>query len=510
MFKLRDILRMHFEAHLSRRQIARALSLSRAGVNTTIARAGEAGLTWPLPPEMTDAHLELRLYPTSSTPIGRPPVPLPDWPEVRRALNNKHVTRRMLWEEYRASHADGIGYSQYCDRYRQWLRHVDPSMRIERKAGEKLYVDWSGDPAEFIDPETGEVRQAPLFVAVLGASSYLYAEATRSERLEDWIMAHVRALTAIGAAPRVLVPDNCRTAVTTACYYEPTLNRTYAEMATHYGMAILPARIRKPKDKPTSESGVLIAQRAILGRLRNRQFFSLAQLNEAIAEEIDAINAAPFQKLDGSRQSHFDEIDRPALRPLPRIPYEFAEWLRARAAVNYHIQVEKHFYSVPYRLIRCPVTVRLTSSTLEVFHEEERVASHRRSFRKYGYTTVSEHMPSNHRLYAEWNPERILAWAASAGESVAELCEEIMRLRPHPEQGFRACLGIMRLAKLYDKQRTEAACQRALAARTVSYKSVESILKLGLDRLPLFDAADTAPPDPLPGHEHVRGSGFYN
>ena len=278
-------------------------------------------------------------------------------------------------------------------------------------------------------------------------------------------------------------------------------------MAAHYGIVILPARIRKPRDKATSESGVLLAQRAVLGKLRNRQFFSLAQLNEAIAEEIDAINAAPFQKLEGSRQSHFDEIDRPALQPLPRVPYEFAEWLRARAGVNYHIQVLKHFYSVPHRLIRRQVTVRLTGSTVEIFYQDERVASHRRSFRKYGYTTVAEHMPSNHRLYAEWNPERILKWATSVGESVAELCGEIMRSRPHPEQGFRACLGIMRLAKLYDKTRTEAACQRALAAKAVSYKSVESILKRGLDRLPLLD---TASPDPLPDHEHVRGCQFYD
>jgi transposase len=507
MFKTKDVLRMHFEAQLSRRQIARALSLSRAGVQTTIERAEKAGLTWPLPEEMTDAALESCLYPAPTSVTGRPPIPLPDWTEVRRELSNKHVTRRILWEEYRASHSDGIGYSQYCDRYRQWLRHLDPVMRIDRKAGEKLFVDWSGDPAEFIDPETGEVRQAPLFVAVLGTSSYLYAEATRTEQLHDWVMAHVRALTALGGAPPILVPDNTKTAVTKPCYYEPTLNRTYAEMAAHYGMAILPARVRRPKDKPTSESGVLLAQRAILGRLRKRQFFSLAQLNEAIAEQIDAINQAPFQKLEGSRQSHFDEVDLPALRPLPQTPYEFAEWLRPRAGVNYHIQVEKHFYSVPHRLIRRQVTVRLTGSTLEVFYEDERVASHRRSFRKYGYTTVAEHMPSNHRLYTEWNPERILKWAATAGESVAELCGQIMRSRPHPEQGFRACLGIMRLAKLYDKKRTEAACKRALAAQTVSYKSVESILKNGLDGHPL---CDTETPDSLPDHEHVRGADFFH
>jgi Mu transposase, C-terminal domain len=272
-------------------------------------------------------------------------------------------------------------------------------------------------------------------------------------------------------------------------------------------MAILPARVRKPRDKAPAEAGVLHAQRRILGRLRNRQFFSLADLNEAINEEVDAINEAPFQKLDGSRKSQFEEIDQPALMPLPQNPYEYAEWLSPRAGVSYHIEIEKHFYSVPHRLMRRKLDVRLTASVVEVFYRGERVASHRRGFRKYGYTTVPEHMPSNHRFYAEWNPERIQKWAASMGGSVALVCEEIMRKRPHPEQGFRACFGIMRLAKLYEKERTEAACARALAAGTVNYRSIESILKRGLDRLPLF--SDTTP-DPLPNHEHIRGPEYYN
>ena len=507
MYKIKDVLRMHFKLKLSRRQIARALSVSRAGVRVTIERATAAGLSWPLPEAMTDTELESLLYPAAESSSARPKRPLPDWENVRSELSRKHVTRRLVWEEYREAQPEGVRYSQFCERYRQWLRHVDPVMRIERKAAEKLFVDWSGDSIGVIDPVTGEIHQTQLFVAVLGASSYLYAEATQTQQLQDWIMAHVRAIDFLGGVPELLIPDNTKTAVERPCYYQPTIHRTYADMAAHYGMAILPARVRHPKDKAPVEAGVLHAQRRILGKLRNRQFFSLADLNEAIAAEVEAINEAPFQKLEGSRRSQFEEIDRPALRPLPPTAYEYAQWLSARAGVNYHIEVEKHFYSVPHKLMRRKLDVRLSASTVEVFYRGERVASHQRSFRKYGYTTVAEHMPSNHRLYAEWNPERIEKWAASVGESVALVCGGIMRSRPHPEQGFRACLGIMRLVKLYEKDRCEAACQRALAAGAVSYRSIESILRRGLDRMPLFSQAT---PDPLPNHEHIRGPEYYN
>ncbi len=507
MHKIKDVLRMHFQLQLSCRQIAQALPVSRAGVRVTIERAKAAGLTWPLPEAMTDAELEVRLYGAAETGGALPKRPEPDWEKVRSELSRKHVTRRLLWEEYREAHPEGVGYSQFCERYRQWRLYVDPVMRIERKAGEKLFVDYSGDTIGVIDPKTGEIHQAQLFVAVLGSSSYLYAEATWTQQLQDWIMAHVRAIDFLGGVPELLIPDNTKTAVKRPCYYHPTIHRTYANMASHYGAAILPARVRRPRDKAAVEAGVLHAQRRILARLRNRQFFSLAELNEAIHAEVDAINEAPFQKLDGSRRSQFEEIDRPALMPLPQAPYEYEEWLSPRSGVNYHIEVEKHFYSVPHTLMRRKLDVRLTASVVEVFYRNRRVASHRRSFRKYGYTTVAEHMPSNHRLYAEWNPERIHRWADSVGESVARVCEQIMRTRPHPEQGFRACLGIMRLAKLYEKDRCEAACQRALAAGTVSYRSIESILRRGLDRLPLFSQTT---PEPLPNHKHIRGPEYYN
>lgn len=508
MHKIRDVLRMHFELQLSHRQIARALSISRVGVRRSVDRAKAASLSWPLEETMTDASLELRLYPPSESVSASAPRPLPDWEKVRSELSRKHVTRQLLWEEYHEVHPDGVGYSQFCDLYRTWRLHVDPAMRIERKAGEKLFVDYSGDTIGVSDPKTGEIRQAQLFVAVLGSSSYLYAEATWTQQLQDWIMAHVRAIEFLGGVPKLIIPDNTLTAVKRPlCFYEPTINRTFADFARHYGVAILPARAQRPKDKAAVEAGVLHVQRRILGRLRNRHFFSLAQLNEAIAEEVDAINEAPFQKLEGSRKTQFEAIDQPALMPLPQAAYEYAEWRTPRAGVNYHIEVEKHFYSVPHTLMRRKLTVRLTASIVEVFYRGERVASHQRMYRKYGYRTVAEHMPSNHRLYAEWNPERIEKWAASLGVSVAKVCDSIMRTRPHPEQGFRACLGIMRLAKLYGNERAEAACARALAAGGVSYRSIESILRRGLDRLPLFS---TTTPEPLPNHEHIRGPEYYN
>lgn len=506
MKKIRDVLRLHYALQLSRRQIARSLSLSRDTVRTTVVRAAAAGLSWPLPEELTDQQLEAHLYPPQVPPPDPTLKPVPDWRYIRKELSRKHVTRQLLWEEYIAENQEGLCYSQFCARYRDWLRHVDPSMRIEHRAGERLFVDYAGDPMEVIDPQTGEVRQAQLFVAVLGTSSRLYAEATWTQQLHDWVMAHVRVLEFMGGVPKLLVPDNATTAVGRPCYYEPTINRTYAEMATHYGTAVLPARVRKPKDKAKVESGVLHAERRIIAKLRNRQFFTLAQLNEAIAEEVDAINNAPFQKLEGSRQSQFEALDEPVLMPLPKTRYEYAEWLTPRAGVNYHIEIQKHFYSVPDRLIRRKLNVRLTASMVEVFYQGERVACHRRKFRPSGYTTVKEHMPSNHRLYAEWTPERILNWADKAGQSVAEACAQIMRARPHPEQGFRACRGVMRLAKRYGHDRAEAACQRALTAGTVSYKSIQSILAHGLDQQPLLPLTPT---EPTPDHEHIRGPDYY-
>jgi len=508
MRKVKDVLRLHFESRLSGRKIAGSLSLSRTVVRRTLERFEAAGLPWSEAKAMTESQLEELLFPDGAALPSRL-RPEPDWEYVKQELTRPHVTRQILWEEYDAAHEDALGYSQFCERYRQWLSLVDPVMRIEHKAAEKLYVDYAGDPAEVIDPESGEIRHAQIFVAVMGASSLMYAEATWTQQLEDWTMAHVRALTFYGGVPELIVPDNTGTAVNHACFYEPTLNRTYADLAEHYGTAILPTRVRKPRDKAKVESGVLHAERQILGRLRNRQFFSLESLNEAIAEILEAINEKPFQKMEGSRRSVFEVTDAKVLRPLPARPYDYATWLERRAGMNYHVEIEKHFYSVPHAFKRRRLHVRLSSHVVEIFHRGERIASHVRSYHyRYGHTTHPEHMPSNHRMYAEWSPERIEKWAATIGASTAEMCRRLMEAKRHPEQGFRACMGIMRLGKHYGNDRLEAACRRALAARAIRYKSVESILSRGLDKLPL--GRDVSEVPTLENHEHIRGPKYYH
>jgi transposase len=510
MHSIREVLRLHFGLGLSRRQVAKSLAVSRDGVATTIERATEAGLTvWPLPDDLSDTALEQKLYPPREPTFEGELLqrPEPDWEHVHSELRGPNVTLRLLWEEYRAEQPDGIRYSWYCERYRAWAKHVDPVMRIAHVAGEKMFVDYAGDTIGVIDRATGEIREAHLFVATLGASSYTYAEVTWTEALPDWVMAHVRAIHFFGGATKLIVPDNAAVAVKRPCYYEPTINRTYAEMAAHYGMAVLPTRVKHPKDKPKVESAVGHAERRILARLRNRQFFSLTALNEAIAELLVELNEAPFQKMEGSRKLFFEALDRPALAPLPPVEYEYAEWLVRRAGVDYHVDVDRHFYSVPHTLIRRKLDVRVTARTVEVFYRNERVASHLRSHRRHGHTTVAEHMPSSHRRYAGMSPERIRAWAAGIGEATAAVCDRILAEKPHPEHGYRACMGIRRLAERYGAQRTEAACRRALAAGAVRYRSIQSILARGLDQMPLFAATE---PDPLPNHEHIRGPSYYN
>jgi transposase len=417
------------------------------------------------------------------------------------------VTLLLLWEEYRADHADGYGYSRFCDLYIEWRRGISATMRQTHVAGEKLFVDYADDTVPVFDGVSGEERRAHVFVAVLGASNYTYAEARWSEGLADWIGAHVNALAFLGGAPKLLVCDNLRAGVTAACRYEPGINRTYQEMAAHYGVAVLPTRVRRPRDKAKVEVAVLIVERFILARLRNRRFLSLGELNEAIREVLSDLNARLMRKVGASRREFFETIDRPALLRLPAEPYAYAEWRRCRVAPDYHIEVHGHFYSVPSRLIREVVEARVTDTTIEILHAGRRVAVHPRSALKRRHTTTTEHMPSAHRRYASWTPARMLSFAAEVGPSTTALVEIIMRTKPHPEQGFRACLGILRLARTYGEARLEAACQRGLSIGARSYGSIASILKTGLDRA----FHDTAVADVAPLlHANIRGRGYYH
>jgi transposase len=380
-------------------------------------------------------------------------------------------------------------------------------MRQVHPAGERLFVDFAGQTVEVVDPATGEVRAAQVFVAVLGASNLTYAEAVWTQTLPDWIGAHVRALEFIGGVPRQIVPDNLRSGVLRANWYEPGLNPTYRDLAAHYGTAILPARVRRPRDKAKVEAGVLVVERWILARLRHQHFTSLAALNAAIAGLLESLNTRPMRRLGVSRRQLFEELERPALGALPAEPYVYAEWRIRRVGLDYHVDVDGHYYSVPHRLLREQVEARVTARTVELFHRGERVAVHVRGGLRRRHTTLAEHMPQAHRRHAEWTIERIGREAAAIGPATAALAAVILESRPHPEQGFRACLGILRLARTYGRERLEAACARGLEIGARSYGSIASILQHGLDRQP--------PPRPaeegLPLlHPNIRGPRYYH
>ena len=509
MRKIRDVLRLRHEKGLSQRAIGQSLRISLGAVNTCLNRARLAGLGWPLPEGLDDVQLEARLYPPPPA-VASERRPVPDWAVVHRELRRRNMTLALLWEEYRNGPGgqDGFGYSWFCDLYREWAGRLKPTLRQVHPAGERVFVDFAGHTMEVIDGLTGEVRRAEVFVTVLGASSYTYAEATWTQSLPDWIAVHVNMFAFFGGVAGQIVSDNLRAGITRACFYEPQVNRTYADMARHYGTAVIPARPYKARDKAKVEVGVQVVQRWILARLRARRFFSLAELNQAIGELVVQVNDRPMRGWGTTRRALYEQIDRPALLRLPSHPYEYAEWKRCRVRLDYHVEVDKHFYSVPFRLLRQEVEARITAKTVEIFHHGKLVATHLRSLcslRPQKPTTVADHMPSSHRRYRDWTHERILREAAAIGGDTAALLEIILRSRPHPEQGFRSCIGILGLAKRYDAERLDAACARALALGTRSYASVATILKNRQD-------GKAAEPEQtsLLLHENIRGSDYYH
>ena len=508
MRKVHTVLRLFFAAHMSIRSIARAIGASPSTVGDYIRRAQVAGLGWPLPEGMNEAELEAKLFPSLTRQPPSSGRPLPQWAYIRRELQRKGVTLSLLWQEYKSEHPGGLQYSQFCQRYRDWSKHVDVVMRQTHRAGEKLFVDYAGHTVGVVDRDTGEVREAQIFVAVLGASSYTYAEATWSQSLPDWVGSHVRSLEFFGGAPEILVPDNLRAAVTTPHLYEPELNRTYLDLADHYAMAVIPARVRKPRDKAKAEAGVLLVERWILAALRNRMFFSLTELNGAISQLLGRLNTRPFKKLPGSRQEAFQTLDKPALSALPTEPYEFAQWKSVRVHIDYHVELERHYYSVPYVLAGKQLMLRYTATTVECLYRGERVASHLRSHARGRHTTVDEHMPERHRVAGhKWSPQRLQRWAESIGTATGALIEQVLRARRHPQQSYRTCLGILSLAKSYGDERLDAACRRALTLGSHSVRSVESILKHRLDE---NDIAEQHELDLPSEHENLRGAEYYH
>lgn len=503
--KIKEVLRLKFGSGLSHRQIAHCCNVAHSTVREYLGRAAGAGVSWPLCDGTDDDQLERLLFPEDTLPSSAG-LPLPDWHRVHTELRRKGVTLRLLWEEYRSGQSEGYGYSQFCHLYRAWAKKLNLSMRQVHKAGEKLFVDYAGQTVPIVDAAAKSVRTAQIFVAVLGASNYTFAEATWTQTLPDWIGSHVRAFDFFGSVPELIVPDNLKSGVSKTCRYDPEINPTYQEMAMHYGVAVIPARVRKPKDKAKAEVGVQIVERWILARLRNRTFFSLGELNTAIRELLVQLNNREFPKLKGeSRRSLFDRYDKPALKPLPAQPYEYGHWSKPRVNIDYHVEVDKHFYSVPCRLVREEVDARLTASTVEIFHKSNRVASHPRSYLVSKATTIIEHMPKSHQEYGAWPPSRLAKWADEIGPNAAAVAEKILARPIHPALGYRQCLGLLRLEKEHTRPRLEAACKRALAFQTESYQSVKTILHLKLDQQEILPVAEL----PVIEHSHIRGSDYY-
>ena len=504
MRKIREALRLK-AGGLTQREIAASVGVGRSTVGEYLDSAREAGFSWPLPDGLDDAELEQRLFSSAGSDQAKT-RPQPDWPYIHRELRRKSVTLMLLWEEYRAQHPDGYGYSQFCERYRQWKGHLSPTMRQTHTAGERMFVDYAGQTIEFTDGLTGEVVTCQLFVAVLGASSYTYAEATLTQSLPDWCSSHERAFKFFGGAPAQVVSDNLKAGITKACFYEPAVNRTYGDLAAHYDTAVVPARPYKPRDKAKVEVGVLLAERWIIAKLRNRTFFSLGELNAAIRDCVIQLNACVSRHLGASRRELFEQVDRSALKPLPQETFSYADWKECRVGIDYHIEIDKHYYSVPHQLLREKVWARLTARTIEIFHKGRRVAAHVRSSANRLHTTIDAHMPSAHRRYADWTPERLRRQAGEVGPSTSALVEIILRERRHPEQGFRSCIGILRLAKSHGHDRLEAACARALEINARSYSSVKSILKNNLDRR----RPDKPTDGPAILHANIRGATYFH
>jgi transposase len=511
MRKAKEILRLKWSRERSHREVMRAVGVSMGTVDQVLKRATQAGLDgWDAIKGLSEEEVEKRLYGRLRT--DPPPTearPLPNFAELHAERLKPGVTLALLHVEYREQYPNGYGYTQFCEHYRRWAANRRLTMRQQHRAGDKLFIDDSGKKPHLVNPETGELVDVELFVAVMGASNYTYAEVTATQRVADFVGSNVRTLAFLGGVPAAFVPDQLKSGVTLACRYEPGIQRTYEDLAEHYGAAVIPARPKRPRDKAVVEVGVQIAQRWILARLRNETFLSLAEMNGRIAELRHELNDRKMRRYGASRRELFERVDRPALLPLPADPYTLAIWSKSKVESDYHVEVDFHGYSVPHRFVGDRVEARATATTVEILRNGERIAVHLRSYERGKHTTLAEHLPVAHRKHLEWTPERIGAWATEVGTSTAELTTAILKERPHPEQGYRSCLGILRLCKRYGAERLERACARALTAGARSYRHVESILRAGLDRIEHSDTASEPEPKPI-AHENVRGGNYYN
>lgn len=501
MRKLRDVLRLRLQAGLSLRAISRSTKLSVGGVQKLISRAQALQLTWPLPSELDDARLAGLFYPGADTGTG-PRCEAPDWSAVHEELKRPHMTRQLVWEEYTQRYPNRCySYSQFCDRYRHWLGRQQRTMRQFHRAGEKCFVDYAGSTVPIVDGATGEVRPAQLFVAVLGASDYTFAEATWTQSLPDWLGSHTRAMMFFGGVPALIVPDNLRSGVSRACRYDPDINPSYQQWAEHYQVAILPARPRKPRDKAKAEQGVLLVQRWILARLRHHRFFSLDEVNRHIATLLTDLNNRPFKRRPGCRRSAFESLDMPALKPLPSQPYHYVHMQPVTVHIDYHVHYQRHYYSAPHQFVGETLELHASDTLIELYFHQRCIATHPRR-NGHGFTTDPAHMPERHRAQQRWSPERLKRWAQQLGPDVTDWVTRQLERRPHPEQAYRTCLGLLQLSKRYPADQLNAACQQANQTGLVRLKQVKHLLETNPNNSP----DTTEPTTPLPqDHENVRG-----
>jgi len=498
--KLREILRLKNEG-FSNRAIARVCKVSNSTVGEYLERAAKAGLGWPLPDDLSESVLYERLFPekgTSSQPVA---LRAPDWGEVHRELSKRGVSLRLLWLEYREKNPDGYGKTQFGEHYQRWNQSHTNTMRLPHKGGEEMEVDYAGMTVPITNPETGEISQAQVFVAVLPASSYTYAEIQPSQELVHWLGGHVRGFAFFDGVPKILRPDNLKSGVKTPNRYEPELNPSYQELAEHYQIAVLPARVRRPRDKAHVENSVQNVERWVLAPLRNRTFFSLGEANRAIMPLLAALNQKEMLHLGKSRKELYEELDRPALRPLPDRTYEFATWKNAKVNIDYHIVFEGHFYSVPHTLVRQEVRIRASESLVQVFSQGQQVALHPRSRTQGRFSTCAEHMPANHRFVLNADGNWFQKEADKIGPQTSAFFTALLKSRPYPQQAYRTCLGILDLARKHTHAQLETVCQRLLPAHLLAYKDV----KFELERL-----TASLPAEPLPVHENVRGQSYYH
>ena len=508
MRHIKDVLRLRFHAGLSIRQIRASTGVSVGAIQKLLKEAERLEIAvWPLPKGLDDAELERRLYP-SSRPTQSRRFAQPDWRAAHLELKRKGMTKQLLWEEYCVANPErAYSYSQFCERYRQWVKKQRRSMRQTHRAGEKAFIDYAGSTIPVVDNRTGEIMfDAAIFVAVLGASNYTYAEATRSQKLPDWLQSHVRLFEFLGGVPEAVVPDNLRSAISKACRYDPETNPSYQQLAEHYAVAVLPARPYKPKDKSKAENGVLVVLRWIIMRLRHHTFFSLGELNQCIRELLIDLNARAFKQLPGNRKAAFERLDKPALRALPRQPYHYIDIKKVRVNIDYHVQYNDHHYSVPHQYVGEKLEVHASDATLHVYFRGTLVATHLKS-RGFGQTTEAAHMPERHAKHLQWTPTRLLQWAATIGPDTRQWVDAQLKIKEHPEQGYRICLGLLSLSKDYPACRLNNACRLANAEGLMRLKQIKSVLKSNRDQLQAQLDLDSTLPQ---SHENVRGAASFN